>query len=68
VTSTEVLTATGLRRRRRDLHRADEGRRLEQAIGARRGLALHGMGRAWINGREVGGEDPRYTHLSETHD
>jgi hypothetical protein len=25
-------------------------------------------GRAWINGREVGGTNPRYDHLSIAHD
>jgi hypothetical protein len=25
-------------------------------------------GRAWINGREVGGPDPRYRHLAGGHD
>jgi len=25
-------------------------------------------GRAWINGREVGGTDPRYAHLSQSYD
>jgi hypothetical protein len=25
-------------------------------------------GRAWINGREVGGGDPRYDHLAVSHD
>jgi hypothetical protein len=48
-------------------------RRLERAIEARRRLAdsadapRHG-GRAWINGEEVGGADPRFAHLSASHD
>jgi len=25
-------------------------------------------GRAWINGREVGGTDPRFEHLAVAHD
>jgi hypothetical protein len=25
-------------------------------------------GRAWINGREVGGTDPRYAHLNRSYD
>lgn len=34
-------------------------------IQARRRLTSpRGGGRAWINGREVGGTDPRYAHLS----
>jgi hypothetical protein len=67
VTSTEQLAA-GVERQRRTLDRADEDRRLEQAIGARHELASGRVGRAWINGHEVGGEDPRYIHLSESHD
>ena len=48
-------------------------RRLERAIEARRRLAdiadgaRHG-GRAWINGEEVGGADPRFAHLSASFD
>ena len=47
-------------------------RRLERAMEARRRLASadagrHG-GRAWINGEEVGGADPRFAHLSASHD
>jgi hypothetical protein len=26
------------------------------------------VGRAWINGREVGGSDPRYAHLAASYD
>jgi hypothetical protein len=26
------------------------------------------VGRAWINGREVGGTDPRYAHLDRSYD
>ncbi len=53
------------------------GRRLNRAIAARARLrALDGPaprenrapGRAWINGREVGGTDPLYRHLSESYD
>ncbi len=44
-------------------------RRMSRAIHARRGLpSPQGRGRAWINGREVGGRDPRYAHLSSSHD
>lgn len=30
--------------------------------------AVPGGGRAWINGREVGGTDPRYAHLDRSYD
>ena len=38
-----------------------------RAIEARRRLSRP-TGRVWLNGREVGGADPRYTHLSRSHD
>jgi hypothetical protein len=41
--------------------------RLPRAIEARRHLRRP-AGRAWVNGREVGGPDPRYAHLNHTHD
>jgi len=51
------------------MHRADGDRRTGQIIKARRELATHQVGgRAWLNGREVGGADPRYMHLEASHD
>ena len=49
---------------------ADRPRALAQGVQARRRLdALpRAGGRAWINGREVGGPDARYGHLAQTHD
>jgi hypothetical protein len=41
--------------------------RLPRVIDAARGLAPT-RGRAWINGREVGGTDKRFAHLSRSHD
>ena len=45
-------------------------RRVERVVQARRRLGAlpRGGGRAWINGREVGGSDPRYRHLGDIHD
>ena len=60
--------AEGAARRRGGLHRADGDRRVGQAIKARDDLATRGVGRAWLNGREVGGADPRYTHLDASYD
>ena len=68
MTSTQQRATAGAARRRGDFHRPDGDRRVGRAIDARRGLATRGVGRAWINGREVGGADPRYIHLSESHD
>jgi hypothetical protein len=60
--------AEGAARRRGGLHRAAGDRRVGQAIKARHDMATRGVGRAWLNGREVGGADPRYTHLEASHD
>lgn len=48
--------------------RRQGSRRLAQAIEARKRLNAEGRGRAWINGREVGGLDPRYAHLARSYD
>ena len=68
MTRTELRAAAGAARRRGGLHHADGDRRVGRAIDARRDLTNRRGGRAWINGREVGGADPRYIHLSESHD
>ena len=46
------------------------GRTLSRVVQARRRLdALpRGGGRAWVNGREVGGPDARFGHLAHSHD
>jgi hypothetical protein len=41
--------------------------RVPRAIAARRRLEGR-RGRAWINGREVGGVDPRFAHLAGSYD
>jgi hypothetical protein len=69
MTSNERQRASeGPARRRGGLHRADGDRRVGRAIEARHDLATRGVGRAWLNGRELGGADPRYTHLEASHD
>jgi hypothetical protein len=68
MTRTEQRAAAGAARRRGDLHHADGDRRVGRATDARRDLTNRPGGRAWINGREVGGADPRYIHLSESYD
>ena len=51
------------------MHRADGDRRVGQIIKARREVATDRVGgRAWLNGRELGGADPRYTQLEASHD
>jgi hypothetical protein len=51
------------------MNRAGGDHRVGQTIKASRELATHRVGgRAWLNGREVGGTDPRYTHLEASHD
>jgi hypothetical protein len=41
--------------------------RIPRVIEARRRLS-RSTGRAWVNGREVGGEDQRYAHLGRSYD
>jgi hypothetical protein len=45
-------------------------RRILLATAARQRLEFTDppRGRAWINGREAGGQDPRFAHLSRVHD
>jgi hypothetical protein len=45
-------------------------RELLSVVAARQRLETdsRGRGRAWVNGREVGGEDSRFVHLSRSHD
>jgi hypothetical protein len=43
--------------------------RMSRVIQARRRLpSPRGGGRAWINGREIGGSNPRYSHLDANYD
>ena len=51
------------------MQRADGDRRVGQIIKASREPTTHRVGgRAWLNGREVGGTDPRYMQLEASHD
>jgi hypothetical protein len=69
MTSTErQRTATRAARRRGEVNRAGGDRRVGQAVDARHALASRGVGRAWLNGREVGGTAPRYMHLEASHE
>ena len=54
-------------RRQADLRRRRDAA-VERAISARRELDGPSGGRAWINGRELGGKDARHAHLYETYD
>ena len=55
-------------RRRGERHHGDGDRRVAQAIEARRRVSPRPLGRAWINGREVGGRDARFVHLERSYD
>ena len=48
----------------------DRARHLRLATAARRRLDQESRtrGRAWINGREVGGSDARFAHLGRSYD
>jgi hypothetical protein len=55
------------RRRNRLANEAKDRRsRMAHATEARR--RLERLGRAWVNGREVGGADGRYAHLAHSYD
>jgi len=69
ITPVSNLVTDPPRGARRVPPRARPDHLLSQTIQARRRLtSSRGGGRAWINGREVGGPDPRYAHLGITHD
>ena len=55
-------------RSRNAARKTGRNRRVGRAIEARRGLSTRRAGRAWINGDEIGGADPRYLHLSKSYD
>jgi hypothetical protein len=55
--ATVIALPAGIRRERRLPGVIEASRRLTAA-----------RGRAWINGREVGGTDKRFAHLSRSHD
>jgi hypothetical protein len=68
MTSTERhRTATGAGRGRGEMHRADGDRRVGQIIKARREPATHRVG-VGLNGRELGGADPRFVQLEASDD
>lgn len=56
--------------------RRDRVRRVSRAVAARRRLdragdrrrRARGAGRVWVNGRELGGTDPRFAHLAHSFD
>ncbi|HEX8856439.1 MAG TPA: hypothetical protein VF752_12650 [Thermoleophilaceae bacterium] len=52
--------------RRRSGRRSDD-RPVARAIEARKSLGT-GRGRVWLNGSEVGGTDPRFSHLAASYD
>jgi len=63
VSNAEVIAIPTGDGRRRRLEAARRGR--EPSRASDRGA---GAGRAWLNGREVGGPARRYAHLGRVHD
>lgn len=43
-------------------------RMVARAVAVRRRIERRAGGRVWINGRELGGPDPRYAHLAASYD
>jgi hypothetical protein len=50
------------------VYRFGDNVRVGRVTALPRRAAGRAIGRAWLNGREVGGRDPRYTHLDDSHD
>jgi hypothetical protein len=59
---------TGSIRRRTGIYRFGDNVRAGRVIGDPGRLAARQTGRAWLNGREVGGQDPRYKYLDESYE
>ncbi|MEA2396655.1 MAG: hypothetical protein QOK25_211 [Thermoleophilaceae bacterium] len=56
-------------RRRTGVYRFGDNVRAGRIIAAPRRFGPRpSVGRAWVNGREVGGKDPRYRHLDDSYD
>jgi hypothetical protein len=56
-------------RRRTGVYRFGDNVRAGRVIAAPRRFGRPPItGRAWVNGREVGGRDPRYVHLGDSYD
>ena len=69
MSSPAVIPLDDRRRRDRRLRRAlPADARLRAALEDATLAPERRTGRAWINGREVGGTDPRYQHLAESYD
>jgi hypothetical protein len=67
VKSASVIRMSSTREREHKVSRALGARhRVEKAAGGRGQRRFYG--RAWINGREIGGSDPRYEHLVSSYD
>jgi hypothetical protein len=54
--------------RRVGIYRSGDDVRTGRVVAPARPVADRTVGRAWLNGREVGGDDCRYTHLDDAHD
>ncbi len=54
--------------RRVAIYRSGDAVRTGRVTSSERSADERTVGRAWLNGREVGGEDSRYIHLDDAHD
>jgi hypothetical protein len=54
-------------RRRGGVDRGRAGSRVAEVVAIRERLVIR-VGRAWINGREIGERDRRYVELERSHD
>ena len=65
-TSSVTAISDHRERARRVSHAVAARRRLERSRDRRR--RPRGAGRVWVNGHELGGTDPRFSHLSQSFD
>jgi hypothetical protein len=65
-TSSVTVMSDHRERVRRVTHAMAARRRLERSRDRRR--RPRGAGRVWVNGRELGGADPRFEHLAQSFD
>jgi hypothetical protein len=65
---TPIIAIEERRKRTRRLDQVRAARALLREIGAEDRAGEPQRGRAWINGRPVGGGNPRHDHLYETYD
>ena len=68
MTTSTVITMSDYGDRSRRVGRAVAARRRLDSARRERRRSERGGGRVWVNGRELGGTDPRHAHLALSFD